>query len=57
MCDSVDENITSQLYKVGGAKYTTISSLAWRLVFGLACTASSNQLLCNNDSVMGCMSP
>lgn len=32
MCDSVDNNITSQLYDAGGSNYTTIASLAWRLV-------------------------
>ena len=39
MCDSVDQNITSQLYKVGGANYTTISALAWRLVSTIAISA------------------
>jgi hypothetical protein len=32
MCETLDANVTSQLYKVGGANYTTIASLAWRSV-------------------------
>ena len=32
MCEAMDENVTSQLYKVGGANYTTLASLSWRLV-------------------------
>ena len=31
MCETLDANVTSLLYKVGGANYTTIASLAWRL--------------------------
>ena len=27
----MDENVTAQLYNMGGANYTTIASLAWRL--------------------------
>ena len=34
MCETMDENVTAQLYKVGGANYTTIASLAWRLERG-----------------------
>ena len=32
MCETLDANVTSQLYKVGGANYTTIASLSGRLV-------------------------
>ena len=37
MCDMLDKNVTSQLFKVGGANYTTIASLAWRSVTACVC--------------------
>jgi hypothetical protein len=34
MCDDLDTKVINELYEIGGAKYATISSLAWRQAVG-----------------------